>query len=126
MPSFMFSEKYLLCWHQSLYSSACDFQAQYTIYGRNNKILQNTLCLAYYLIHIMDLVPHLIPLSKMLSILFDCTSSTWTVFLFHILSNIWVDGCMNMSMYVYNTITLCYIDKYMHCQMSYHVLSYFE
>ena len=79
-----------------------------------------------YLIHVMDLVEHLISLSKMLSVLFDCTGSIWTVFLFLILSTSWVDGCMNMSMYVYNTITLCYIDKYIHCQMSDHVLSYFE
>jgi len=92
----------------------------------NNKILKNTLCLSYYLIHVMDLVEHLISLSKMLSVLFDCTGSIWTVFLFPILSTSWVDGCMNMSMYVYNTITLCYIDKYIHCQMSDHVLSYFE
>jgi len=80
------------------------------------RYLKNTLCLSYYLIHIMDLVQHLISLSKMLSVFFDCTSSIWTVFLFHIQSNILVDGYMNM--YVYNIITLCYIDKYINCQMS--------
>lgn len=78
------------------------------------------------LIHIMALVKHLIAFSKILSLLFDCTSSIWTVFLFPILSTSWVDGCMNMSMYVYNTITLCYIDKYIHCQVSDHVLSHFQ